>query len=78
MIDDLNFGNEFRLSSIRGQKFSDDDSNGQRDVDLETGISSNLAWTTFAWSIHVRRDGNRLPPALTSIAGASDFGTGPL
>ncbi len=36
-ITGLDFGNEFRLSTIRGQKFADVNGNGQRDVDSETG-----------------------------------------
>ena len=73
VIDDLDFGNEFRLSSIRGQKFSDDNSNGQRDVDLETGefIEPGLdgwtirlvdsrtgeTWETVTASVDLNRDG---------------------
>ncbi|MEM6688880.1 MAG: SdrD B-like domain-containing protein, partial [Planctomycetota bacterium] len=36
-IEDLDFGNQFRMSSIQGQKFSDINGNGIRDTDPETG-----------------------------------------
>ncbi|QDV81438.1 Serine-aspartate repeat-containing protein D precursor [Stieleria magnilauensis] len=37
VIDGLDFGNQFRLASISGQKFADENGNGVRDVDAETG-----------------------------------------
>nr|WP_161501299.1 SdrD B-like domain-containing protein [Rhodopirellula sp. SM50] len=37
IIDGLDFGNQFRLASISGQKFADENGNGVRDVDAETG-----------------------------------------
>lgn len=36
-IDGIDFGNQYRLSSISGQKFLDSNSNGVRDVDVSTG-----------------------------------------
>lgn len=72
-ITGLDFGNEFRLSTIRGQKFADVNGNGQRDVDSETGgfvepgldgwtirlvdARTGQTWETTTESIDLNADG---------------------